>query len=59
MKLISMPNSINCFVLARNPASMLQIRNATCQNVPPSPNYAFRCFVSSSAVSDIQKFAAS
>ena len=59
LKLIFKPNSINCFVLARNPASMLQIRNGTYQNVPRSSNYIFRYFVSSSAVSDIQKFAAS
>ena len=48
MKLIFKPNSINCFVIARNPASMLQIRNTTYQNVPKSLNYTFRYFVSSS-----------
>ena len=56
LKLIFKPNSINCFVLARNPASMLQIRNGTYQNVPRSSSYTFRYFVSSSAVSDVQKF---
>ena len=39
LQLIFKPNSINCFVLARNTASMLQIRNATYQNVPKSLNY--------------------
>ena len=32
-KLIFKPISINCFVLPRNPASMLQIRDVTYKNV--------------------------
>ena len=59
LQLIFKQNSINCFVLARNPASMFQIRNSTHQSVPQSLNYAFGYCVSSCAVSDIQKFAVS
>ena len=57
LKLIFKPNSISYFVLARNPASMLQIRNTTYQNVPQSLNYAFRYFVSSFAAFEMQQFA--
>ena len=52
MKLTFKPNSLNCFVLARNPATMLQIRNITYQNIPKSLNNAFRNFVSSSVMSE-------
>ena len=45
LKLIFKPNSINCFVLTHNPASMLQIHNTPYQNVPQSSNYTFRYFL--------------
>ena len=51
VKLIFKPNSINCFVLAHNPASVLQIRNATYQNVPQSLNYTLQYFVSQNKLS--------
>ena len=44
LQLIFKPNSINCFVLARNTASTFQIRNATYQNVPKSLNYTLQYF---------------
>ena len=56
LQLIFKPNSINCFVLARNTASMLQIRNATYQNVPKSLNYTLQYFVSSSSMLKLQQF---
>ena len=51
LKVFFKPNSMQCFLLARNPATMLQIRDPTYENCPQSLNYTFaeffficRCF---------------
>ena len=49
--------SINCFVLDRDLAPMLQIRSTTYQNVPQLSNFTFRFFISSSSMFKMQQFA--